>query len=119
MAKPDRVPEEKLRLYQAVIDAAAKTHPEIILKGGKKLPFTSTNGYMYSSLSKDGRVGLRLPEDAREAFMSKYGAIPFKNYGANIREHVEVPAELLRRTEEMARYLASSFEFTKGKPKKK
>ena len=28
--------------------------------------------------------------------MEKYDAIPFKNYGANIKEHVEVRDSLLR-----------------------
>jgi len=85
---PDQVPEDKLDLYRKLID----THPEIELQGGMKLPHTSTNGYMYSSLTKDGRVGLRLSEADRETFMQEYDAIPFKNYGAFIKEHVSQPS---------------------------
>ena len=36
---PDHVPEDKYKLYRALIDAAA---PEVELKGGMKLPHTST-----------------------------------------------------------------------------
>ena len=45
---PDQVPEDKLELYRKLID----THPEIELQGGMKLPHTSHNGYMYSSLTQ-------------------------------------------------------------------
>lgn len=113
--KPDQVPEDKLKLYQRVIDA----HPEIDLKGGMKLPHTSTGGYMFSSLTKDGRVGIRLSRADAEAFIRKYEAIPFKNYGANIKEHVEVPQALLEKPKELGGWLQKSFSYTKSlKPKK-
>jgi len=73
---------------------------------------------MFSSLTKDGRVGIRLPEGDREAFMKKYDAIPFKNYGTNIREHVEVPDRLLRKPEELGPYLAASYAYTQSLPPK-
>ncbi len=115
MAKtPDQVPEDKLELYRKLID----THPEIELQGGLKLPHTSVNGYMYSSLTKDGRVGLRLSEGDWEAFMEKYNSIPFKNYGAFIKEHVEVPDALLKDPEELAPYLAMSYVYTQTLPPK-
>lgn len=53
---PDTVPQDKLDLYKQLID----THPEIELKGGQKLPYTSHNGNMFTFLTKDGRVGIRL-----------------------------------------------------------
>ena len=114
MSKPDQVPEDKLDHYRKLID----THPEIELKGAKKLPHTSVNGYMFSSLTKDGRVGLRLPKADREAFMEKYDSVPFKNYGAFIKEHVEVPEELLKKPDELGRYLAMSYEYTQSLPPK-
>lgn len=112
---PDQVPEDKLELYQNLVD----TQPDIELKGGLKLPHTSTNGYMYSSLTKDGRVGIRLPEEDREGFMEKYDTVPFKNYGALIKEHVEVPDALLRNPEELGPYLARSYAYTQTLPPKK
>ena len=112
--KSDQVPEDKLELYRRLID----TQPDIELKGGMKLPHTSINGYMYSSLTKDGRVGIRLSEADRDAFMEKYDAIPFKNYGANIREHVEVPDGLLRNPKELGPYLAMSYAYTQTLPPK-
>lgn len=116
MAKaPDRVPEDKLDLYKRVID----TQADIELKGGLKLPHTSTNGYMFSSLTKDGRLGIRLSKEDSEAFVKKYKAIPFKNYGANIKEHVEVPDALLKKPKELGRWLAKSCAYTQTLPPKK
>ena len=108
------MPADKLELYRKLLDM----HPDHELKGGLKLPHTSTNGYMYSSLTKDGRLGLRLSAEDREAFMEKYGAVPFKNYGANIKEHVEVPETLLENPEELGPFLAKSRAYTRSLPPK-
>lgn len=108
MAKAgDQVPENKLELYKAAI----ATQPDIELKGGMKLPHTSVNGHMFSSLTKDGRVGIRLSKEDREAFLAEHDAVPFTNYGANIKEHVEVPEELLRKPDELGAYLAKSYAY--------
>jgi hypothetical protein len=112
---PDQVPEDKLELYRRLID----TQPDIELKGGTKLPHTSTNGYMFSSLTKDGRVGIRLSDSEREAFMQRYDAVPFKSYGATIRDHVEVPDSLLTNPQELGPYLAMSRAYTQTLPPKK
>lgn len=73
---------------------------------------------MYSSLTKDGRVGIRLPDADRDEFMKKYDAIPFKNYGANIREHVEVPDSLLRNPRKLGPYLVKSYAYAQSLPPK-
>lgn len=114
-AQPDEVPPELIALYRAAID----TQPGIELAGGSKLPHTSTNGYMYSSLTKDGRMGLRLSAPDREAFIAEHDAVPFVNYGANIAEHVEVPEALLHRPHELGDYLAKSRTYTESLPPKK
>lgn len=100
--------EEALALYEKLLE----THPEIERKGAEKLPHTSTNTWMFSMVSKDGRVGLRLPEEKRAEFDAKYSTGQFKNYGAKIREYSEVPPELLAKTEELAPWLALSYEYT-------
>ena len=106
--------EEAVALYEKLLD----THPEIERQGANKLPFTSTNTWMYSMVSKDGRVGLRLPKEKRAEFDEKYKTGQYKNYGANIREYSEVPPDLLEKTEELAPWLVISHEYTKSlKPK--
>ena len=66
--KSDQVPADKLALYRRLIDA----HPEIELKGGLKLPYTSYQGNMFSQLTKAGKVGLRMGKTEREAFIATY-----------------------------------------------
>jgi hypothetical protein len=110
----DQVPEDKLELYRNLIES----HPEIELKGGKKLPYTSHNGHMFTQLSKDGRVGLRLGKDDRAAFIEKYDTKLFENYGAVMKEYVEVPVSLLANLDELQPYLAMSYAYVRTlKPK--
>lgn len=111
---PDHVPEELIEKYRV----ATATQPDIEFKGAKKLPYTSVNGYMYSSLTKDGRMGIRLSPEDRETFIAEHDAIQFKNYGADIKEHLEVPDSMLEMPEELGRWLAKSHAYTLTLPPK-
>ena len=119
MAKDtSQIPEDKLALYIKLLD----THPDIELKGGQKLPYTSYNGNMFTFLTKEGRVGLRLSKEEREDFIEKYNTKLAENYGAVMKEYVEVPNELLSNTDELQAYLALSYAYVqtlKSKPTKK
>ena len=69
-------------------------------------------------VSKDGRVGLRLPKERRAEFNEKYQTGDYKNYGATIREYSEVPQDLLQNTDELAPWFAESYAYTQTlKPK--
>ena len=108
------VPPDKLALYAKLI----ATHPAIELKGGTKLPYTSHNGNMFTLLTKEGRVGLRLGQAERDAFMSKFGAQLVEQYGAVLKEYVEVPDALLKKTAALKPWLAQSYAYAQTlKPK--
>jgi TfoX/Sxy family transcriptional regulator of competence genes len=112
-----QVPEDRLELYERLI----ATHPDIERKG-KANPYTSHNGHMFSYLRFDGKLGLRLPKDEREAFLEKYGTTLFESYGAIMKEYVTVPDDLLENTEELKKFLVLSYEYIKTlkpKPSKK
>jgi TfoX/Sxy family transcriptional regulator of competence genes len=68
---------------------------------GATLPYTSVNGHMFSFLTKSGRLALRLPEGARGTFLSRYGAQLCEQNGTVMKEYVEVPDALLRKTAEL------------------
>jgi len=102
------IPQAKIELYQNLVDACA----DIELLGAKKLRYTSVNGHMYSMMSKDGRFGMRLSKEAQKEFLETYDAIPYKNYGANIRDYVEVPASLLGDLKLLAKWLNKSKAYT-------
>ena len=58
-------PEREVALYEALI----ATHPEVERKG-KSSPYTSINGNMFTILSADGVLGMRLGAADREAAKS-------------------------------------------------
>ncbi|MFC2144981.1 TfoX/Sxy family protein [Actinomycetota bacterium] len=95
-----------LELYEKVV----ATLPEVKRKG-KTMPYTSHNGHMFSLLTKEGKPILRLPDKDREAFVKKYGTEPVEQYGAVMKEYVEIPQELLQDTDELKNYFDLSYQY--------
>ena len=88
-----------LALYEKLV----ATNPKVDRKG-KTMPYTSLNGHMFSMLTKEGEVALRLPAGEREAFLEKYETTQPVQYGTVMKEYVAVPAGLLERTGELQPY---------------
>jgi hypothetical protein len=95
-----------LELYEKLV----ATIPEVERKG-KTMPYTSRNGHMFSLLTKEGKLTLRLPDEDREAFVKKYGSEPVVQYGAVMKEYVEIPQELLQDTNELKNYFDLSYQY--------
>lgn len=107
------IPEDRLEAYDRLIAA----HPEIERKG-KTNPYTSINGHMFTHLDKTGTMGIRLPDEERQAFMEKYDSGPYIQYGATMQGYATVPDELLQNTDELMPYLEISLAYIKTlKPK--
>src|SRR5580700_5334362 len=116
MAKPAAAaaPLDKLALYEKLV----ATNPKVERKGAT-VPYTSLNGHMFSYLSKEGKLALRLPPEDREAFLQKYKARLCEAYGRVQPEYVEVPDSLLASTRELKKFFDSSYEYVsslKAKP---
>lgn len=112
-AKPNAIPPEKLALYEQAVGAL-----EDVERKGKNSPYTSVNGHMFSYLSKDGIMGLRLPKVAREQFLSEHSTQLFEQYGAVMKEYVTVPDQLLVDTAALTPYFQMSYNYVSGlKPK--
>jgi len=104
---------DKLALYEQLV----ATNPDIERKGAT-VPYTSLNGHMFSYLSKDGQLALRLPPADCEAFLKKYNAKLCEAYGKVQPEYVEVPDALLAKTQELKKYFDSSYAYVGSlKPK--
>jgi hypothetical protein len=58
-------------------------------------------------------VGLRLGKEEREAFLKKHRARPVEQHGTVLKEYVEVPDSLLKKTAELAPYLAQSYAYAR------
>jgi hypothetical protein len=115
--KPLHGHPDKVELYEKLV----ATNPEVERKGAT-VPYTSLNGNMFSYLSKEGKLALRLPPEPREAFLKKYTARLCDAYGVVQREYVEVPDTLLAKTSELKKYFDVSFDYAsslKAKPTKK
>jgi TfoX/Sxy family transcriptional regulator of competence genes len=107
------VPTAQLQLYEKLI----ATNPAVERKGDT-VPYTSVNGNMFSYLSKEGKLNLRLPNPERDAFLAKYKTKLCEAYGRIQPEYVEVPDSLLSKTSELKKAFDRSYEFANSlKPK--
>jgi TfoX/Sxy family transcriptional regulator of competence genes len=105
--------EENLALYEKLV----ATNPSVQRKGDT-MPYTSLNGNMFSLLTKEGRLILRLAPEDREAFLKKYKSKLPEMYGTVMKEYVEVPEALLKKTQELRKYFDLSFTYANSlKPK--
>jgi hypothetical protein len=93
------MPTDKLELYEQLV----ATNPAVERKGAS-MPYTSLNGHMFSFLTPDGTLALRLPPGEREAFLKKFKTRLCEQHGRVMLEYVEVPATLLRKTQELKTY---------------
>lgn len=82
--------EEQLKLYDEIAQMAG------IERKGKTVPYTSSNGYMFSLLNKDAQLGIRLSKEDTKVFLEAYpGCDEFRSHGARMREYVLIPKTLL------------------------
>jgi hypothetical protein len=107
------IPPEVLDLYDQLI----ATQPELQRRGAP-MPYTSVNGHMFSFLTPDGHLALRLPAPERNAFMTTYRSGLCEQQGKVMQEYVEVPDDLLRNVNELAPHFDISYSYVKAlKPK--
>ena len=96
----------KLELYEKLV----ATNPKVERQGAT-VPYTSLNGHMFSYLSKEGKLELRLPAGERDAFLKKHKAKLCEAYGKIQPEYVEVPDSLLSSTQELKKYFDISYAY--------
>lgn len=104
---------EVLELYESVVEAM----PGVERKGAT-MPYTSVNGHMFSLLTKEGDLALRLPKAAREQFLEDFETELCVQYGSVMKEYVIVTDRLLDDAEALTKYFEMSFDYTSSlKPK--
>src|SRR5260370_15447593 len=82
------------------------------------MPYTSVNGNMFSLLTPDGTLALRLPPADRETFLKRYETTLCEQYGVVMKEYVCVSPSLLKQTRTLAKYLDISYRYAHSlKPK--
>jgi TfoX/Sxy family transcriptional regulator of competence genes len=95
-----------LALYEKLV----ATNPKVERKGAT-MPYTSLNGHMFSLLTRESWLALRLPSDARDAFLKKYQTKLCVQYGTVMKEYVQVPDALLKKTQELRKYFDLSYAY--------
>jgi hypothetical protein len=98
-------------------DRLIATQPDVERRGAK-MPYTSLNGHMFSFLTADGHLALRLPSPERIAFIAAYQARLCEQHGKVLEEYVEVPDGLLRDVDELEQHFRTSYAYVHSlKPK--
>lgn len=104
---------ERLALYDQAIAALPDQQ-----RKGATLPYTSLNGHMFSFLTRDGSLVLRLARPDREAFIGRFGTEPVVANGAVLQEYVAVPDDLFEDTAALRPYAEASYRYVASlKPK--
>lgn len=98
--------EAAIDLYNKVV----ATNPKVERKGAT-IPYTSHHGHMFSMLTKDGKMALKLPAPARAAFLHQYKTTLCEQYGVVQAEFVIVPDRLLMKTTELKRHFDASYAY--------
>jgi hypothetical protein len=96
---------ETLELYEKLV----ATNPEVERKGAA-VPYTSANGTMFSFLTAQGTLALRLPPDQLEPFFKKFKTTHPVAYGKVMKDWAAVPDSLLPKTKELKKYFDLSFQ---------
>ena len=112
-AKKEAIPATTLATYDKLIEKI----PGIERKGAS-MPYTSVNGNMFSFITKEGTLALRLSAEDRELFMKKHNAGLCEQHGTVLKEYVAVPDAMMKASAGMHKYFLASYEYTSGlKPK--
>jgi hypothetical protein len=75
---------------------------------------------MFSFLTPEGKLALRLPAGEREAFLERFATKLCEQHGSVLKEYVEVPDTLFAQTAELQPYFAASVAYVGSlKPKAK
>ena len=73
---------------------------------------------MFSILTKTGTLAIRLPTAEREEFLKKYKTKLSVQFGTVMKEYVEVPDSLLKKTRELKKFFDLSYAYVGSlKPK--
>lgn len=107
-------PPEALEQYTAVVEAA---EADAEVKGAKN-PYTSRNGHMYSFITPEGMMALRLSDELADEFRANYETGEVRQYGAVMRGYVSIPDDLFGDTAAMAEWFQRSHDWIDSLPPK-
>lgn len=98
--------EEKVKVYDELISMC----PDIERKG-KTMPYTSSNGYMFTLLNKAGEIGIRFSPQRQEELLETLNTTLYKSYGAIMKGYVLIPENMFNNLEEVASLVKESYAY--------
>ncbi len=98
--------EEKLKIYDELVSKCPR-----FKRKGKTVPNTSANGHMFSTLNKDGEIGIRFSKEVQKKYMDLWQTGIFKSYNAVMQGYVLVPDHMLEDLDGLAQYLDESYDY--------
>ena len=98
--------EEKLKIYDQLVAKCDRFE-----RKGKKMPYTSANGYMFSLLNKAGEIGIRFSKEVQEKYIKEFHSTIYKSYNAVMKGYVLIPDEMLKDLDNVAKYLNESYDY--------
>ena len=107
-------PPEALVQYTAVVETA-RVDAEV---KGSKNPYTSRNGHMYSFITPEGTMALRLSDELADEFSANYATGEVRQYGAVMRGYVSIPDDLFADTAAIADWFQRSHDWIGSLPPK-
>jgi hypothetical protein len=101
--------EKILVIYEKMV----ASQPDIQRKGAAN-PYTSMNGNMFSFITKEDEIALRLPDEVR----AKMGAEPVIQYNSVMRGYALASQALLSKPAQLAKLFAQSVAYAATLPAK-
>ena len=78
---------------------------------GKTMPYTSSNGYMFSLLNKDAELGIRFSKEIQKKYIEGYNTSIYKSYGAVMKGYILITEKMIRDTNNVVALLDESFDY--------
>ncbi len=101
------IPHDKIERY----DTLLKRFPNVVRKG-KKTPFALANKHLFSFMTKDGVLALRLCPKNIAQFIQKHNGRPMLKLGRVVKGFVEVPENLWHNMDILYKYFQLSIDHT-------
>ncbi len=115
MSEQSGITQRLLARYDRLIKTLA---PEGVEREGATMPYTSHNGHMFSFLTPEGKLAMRLPKDEGRDFIARFGGRRCRQNGRVLEEYVEVTDEMFKKTSTLAWYFGLSWAHVAALPPK-
>ena len=93
-----------------IYDQAVAKCPRFERKG-KTMPYTSSNGHMFSLVNKAGQLGIRFSKEVQKKYIEELETTTFESYGATMRGYVLMPEEIINDEDKLVKFLNEGYDY--------